>query len=129
MQTFQKEERLSSKKLIDELFKKGSAFVVSPFRLIWSESPLLSSSPVEVVISVPKKHFPKAVDRNRIKRQMREAYRKNKEIIYSHLRSKNKQLAMMLIYIDKVPCEYKEIESKIILTLQRCVKEHEKLSK
>ena len=129
MQTFKKEERLTSKKLIDELLKKGSSFVVFPFRLIWLETSLQSSFPSQIVITVSKKHFQRAVDRNKIKRQMREAYRKNKEIIYSYLRNKQQQNAMMLVYINKTFCPYKELEDKIILTLQRYREENEKSAK
>ena len=129
MQTFKKEERLTSKKLIEELLKNGSSFVEFPFRLIWMETSLQSSSPVQIVITVSKKHFPKAVDRNKIKRQMREAYRKNKEIIYSYLRNKQQQNTIMLVYINKVSCGYKEMEDKIILTLQRYREENEKSAK
>ncbi len=75
--TFPKRERLHSKKLIEELFNKGSYFYLYPIRLAYMESPPEQSAS-QAMFSVPKKRFKSAVARNRIKRQMREAYRLNK---------------------------------------------------
>ena len=87
--------------------------------MAWLVTELPSKFPAQIMMAVPKKNFPRALDRNRIKRHMREVYRKNKELIYSQLRNKGKQIALMLVYLDKTPAEYAEMEKKIILTLQR----------
>ena len=125
-QTFRKEERLCSKKIIKTLFEDGSSLTVHPFRLVWLKTVLKTEYPVQITISVPKKNIAKAVDRNKIKRQMRESYRKNKNILYKYLYNKDKQYAMALIYTAKDEIDYKEIETKIILTLQRFLEGNEK---
>jgi len=120
-QTFKKEERLFGRKIIDELFLRGKSFSVHPFRIIWLEIKLNASHPVQIVISVPKKKIKKAVKRNKIKRQIREAYRKNKYFLYEHLEKTRKQIAMMIIYTQTEEMTYKEIEKKIVITLQHFV--------
>ena len=78
--------------------------------------------PVELLISVSKRNFKRAVDRNRIKRLIREAYRKNKEILYNGLCERDKTLLLGLIYTPKTILKYKDIDRKIILILQRLIK-------
>ena len=76
---FPKEEHLCRKKLIEELFsKQGSSFGVYPLRIVWIPAPALTTAPPQVLISVSKRTFKRAVDRNRLKRLIREAYRLNK---------------------------------------------------
>ena len=77
--TFPKEEHLCRKKLIEELFsKQGSSFGVYPLRIVWIPAPTPTNAPPQVLISVSKRTFKRAVDRNRLKRLIREAYRLNK---------------------------------------------------
>ena len=77
--TFPKEEHLCRKKLIEELFSKQSfSFGVYPLRIVWIPAPAPTSAPPQVLISVSKRTFKRAVDRNRLKRLIREAYRLNK---------------------------------------------------
>jgi ribonuclease P protein component len=78
--TFSKKERLSSEKDIQELFKKGSSFYLFPFKILFL-SCSASAGPHQVLISVSKKNFKTAPDRNRIKRRLREGYRLNKHIL------------------------------------------------
>ncbi len=118
-QTFTKEERLSSRKLIEQVATEGKSFLVHPFKVIALEIKEEQKYPAQVMMSVAKKRFPRAVDRNRIKRLMREAYRKNKHTLYTALNEQNRKLALMLIYIGSELPEYKLTEDKIILILQR----------
>lgn len=93
-----------------------------PFRIVWIESDLPGDFPVQVLFSVPKKKFKSAVQRNRIKRRMREAYRKNKHLLYQHLSKTEKKLALGFIYTSPAESDYHEIEQKIILSLQYLVR-------
>ena len=119
MQTFTKAERLSSKVEIERLFETGNSFNSAPFKIIWQET-IDSSVPAKIVISIPKRLFKRAVDRNRLKRLTRETYRKNKYILYDSL--KNKKVLLMFIYTAKTIIDYKEMEEKIIVVLQRLSK-------
>lgn len=120
MQTYSKAERLCSSILIENLFKSGSSFHKPPFKFVWLENSE-SNVPVKTVISVPKRLFKKAVERNRLKRMIREAYRKNKASLYDSL-LENK-IHLMIIFTGKSIIKYKDIEEKIIEGLQRLVKE------
>lgn len=85
--TFQKEERLCSRKDIELLFRQGSSFFLYPFRIVFLSRPVSNDDkfPVSVLFSVPKRKFPSAVARNLLKRRMREAYRFHKPSLYAHL--------------------------------------------
>lgn len=76
--TLSKEERLSWKRYIDLLFAKGQSFVAFPLRVVYLTVEEETLAPVSILVSVPKKKFRRAVKRNLIKRQVREAYRVRK---------------------------------------------------
>jgi len=118
-QTFTKAERLSSRKLIELLFGSKQFFFQYPFKVLYQEIELKNQFPVQVLVSVSKRNFKKAVDRNRIKRLVREAFRKNKELLYETRKNKEKLLLLGLIYTGKTIPGYAEIEQKIILILHR----------
>ena len=118
MYTFKKEERLCSKKLLDELFHNGSSFLLYPYRIVWLRHALPFEVPVQVVINVPKRRFKKAVHRNLIKRRIREVYRLNKsESLYSFLQSHSAQLLLGIQYVGKDIAGYELIEKKLKLAL------------
>lgn len=120
MYTFKKEERLCSKKLLDELFNNGSSFILYPFRISWLPSVLNSSTPAQVVINVSKRKFKRATDRNLLKRRIREAYRLNKaELLYSSLEEKNLQILLSINYVGKEITAYPFIEKKLKSALEK----------
>jgi len=121
VQTFSKSERLNSKKVIDELFEKGKSFNQFPLKIIWRLLPD-EYTHTQVLFSVPKRIYKRAVDRNRIKRLMREAYRKNKKELIDAVGLK--KIAIMMIYLDKQIMDYHQLEKEIILGLKRLIKEN-----
>ncbi len=109
--SFKKEERLCSKKAISDLFENGNSFFHFPFRILWMESKTVIPFPAQIAITVPKKKFKKAYERNRIKRLIREAWRLNKHKLYSHLEKNNSSIEMMLIYTPSEMPDYKSVLS------------------
>ena len=122
---FSKAERLHSKKLIETLFKDGKSFFVHPFKVIFMITSVETSPPVSVLISVSKRNVKNATDRNRVKRLIREAYRLNKNQLSNHVSIKDKQLVIGLIYTGRTILPFAQIESKIILILQRLIEQDE----
>jgi ribonuclease P protein component len=112
--TFRKSERLSSPKIITNLFEKGNGLSCYPYKALWTKEAVVSKFPAQVCIAVPKKKFRKAHDRNRIKRKIREAYRKNKMLLYASLKEKNVKISLLLIYVAKEDLPYTDIENKMI---------------
>src|SRR5690606_35213930 len=91
---FKKEERLSSRKVIDLVYsEKSTSIFIHPLRFSWVQTALDTPFPAQVLIGVSRKKFRKAGQRNRIKRQLREVYRKNKHSIYALLTSENEKFA------------------------------------
>lgn len=120
MQSFKKEERLCNIKLIEKLFSDGSSFLVYPFRIIWLSEDLSSSSPVQVLISVPKRKFKRAVDRNLIKRRIREVYRLHKsEDIYPFLNEHSDKILLGINYIGNEIADYVFLEKKFKAAMVR----------
>lgn len=113
--TLSKAERLSSKTLIEQLFAGGSkSFPAFPLRVVymWIE-PAEGEVPSSILISVPKKRFKRAVKRNLVKRQVREAYRKNKYLLLDTLTAKNKRLVLAFIWLDNKIHSSLEVEEKV----------------
>jgi ribonuclease P protein component len=112
--TFKREERLSKEKVIQELFDKGSSFYLYPFKVYFMQNPDPGFPVHQVLISVSKKNFKRAVDRNLIKRIIRESYRLNKKL----LANRNK-LLIAYIYSIKEILPSSQIEERLVRTFKR----------
>jgi ribonuclease P protein component len=115
--SFRKEERLSREKHIQELFDKGSSFYLFPFKVFFRPHPDADHPVHQVLISVSARNFKKAVDRNLIKRRMREAYRMQK-----HALPESPKLLVGLVYAHKEILVFDEIRQKLQPVLQRISK-------
>ncbi len=109
--TFQRAERLKRRKVIGALFQKGQSFGQYPLRAIFVKLEEREGAfPVQFAVSVPKRKFPKAAHRNRIRRRVKEAYRLNKHRLYGVLEEQEGQLALMVLYVAKEELPFEEIE-------------------
>jgi ribonuclease P protein component len=115
--SFPKEERLHSKKLITELFSKGSSFNLYPLRFVFIKAAAPTATPPQVLVSVSKRYFKKAVDRNRIKRQLREVYRQHKQLLQTD--GTHRIQLIGILYIGKDKSDYDLIRKKLISGLER----------
>jgi ribonuclease P protein component len=120
--TFTKEERLCSKKLLAALYSNSSSFLVYPYKINWYFTPQdlnPKSSKAQVVFSVSKKRFKHSVDRNLIKRRIREVYRLQKQkLLYLSLDKPNQQLILGISYVGKeiLPSDFLEKKIKLVFS-------------
>jgi len=116
---FQKNERLTSIKEVDELFSKGRSHFQFPFKLYWTKKVDPVAFSVKMLVTVPKSYSKKAVDRNLIRRRIKEAYRLNKHILKEHeeLKAFPVTLQIAFIYVAKQPLEFLFLEKKLKATL------------
>mgnify|MGYP000082867496 CR=1 FL=1 len=124
MQTLKKKERLCNVTAISRLFRDGRSIFRHPVKLLWLPYEWEGDEAVQLLVTVPKRNFKKAVDRNRIKRLMREIFRKNKEIIIRD--SDSKKFLIGLVFTGKEIPGYTSLEPIIISLLQRLIQDHEK---
>ena len=121
--TYPKNQKLKSKKTIDLLFSEGVSVSKYPLRLVFVESnyglDFSKNEKLKVGVSVSKKNFKKAVDRNYFKRLLREAYRLNKHILLENIQ---KNYAMMFFYQTKDRLTFKEINLKMIQLFEKFLK-------
>lgn len=117
--TLCKSERLDKKKVIEKMFAGGSrSFSVFPLRVVYLPVEELDAN-VSILVSVSKRRFKRAVKRNRVKRQIREAYRVNKHELLSVLAERQCRLAVAFIYISDQLAESSVIEDRMKTALAR----------
>lgn len=143
--TFTKAERITSRKVIDQLFKKGSTdgkqsaartFYLFPFRLLYMSQPEPTVLPTDqaqpeqiqpstaiapaILITVSKRNFKRAVDRNKIRRRIREAYRLNKSLLFgTPAKPKSPPTYITFIYTVKTEISFEEIEKGMKIALSK----------
>jgi ribonuclease P protein component len=111
---FVKKERLNNEMLIKELFEKGSSFYFFPFKVNFLSNPDQNFPFHQVMFSVSKRNFKKAVDRNLLKRRMREAFRVNKQALPA-----SGKLLIAYIYTAKEILTFAQIQERLVKTLNR----------
>ena len=115
--TFPKSQRLTSRVVMDEIFSKGEELKKFPYLLKYVKEKGVEKGEVKIVISVPKRKAKLATDRNRLRRQIREAYRLHKNSLLEYCAANQIKLALFLIYTGKEKEQYQLIEAKLKLTL------------
>ncbi len=125
MVKFRKSERLCSRKSIGNLFVNGNSLIHYPFRVIWLDSGAERPFPVKIAFSVPARRVKKAVDRNRIKRLIRESYRHNKNTLYESPLFLNRTIDIALIYVSGEIYEFDYINTRLKELLTKFIREYE----
>ena len=126
-----KRERLYLREEIEHLYTQGRTFISYPIRIVWLAEPAArrtdrAQAPVAIVISVGKRRFKRAVDRNRIKRQMRSAYRLNKDPLWRIAEEKHRVVRIALQSVAKEMPTYQEFDHAMRRAIARIIKELER---
>jgi ribonuclease P protein component len=122
-------EKLKSEKELTRLFESGKSFTAYPIKVIYQITGETGNQSVQAAFTVSKRNFKRAVDRNRIKRLMREAYRLNKKNFLEKLKTSKSSARLILIFLDRKLPEFAQVHDKIIIILQRLSEDHEESSK
>ncbi len=122
-QKLEKKERIDSRTLIERLFAKGESRSMSffPLRIVYMyvDKTELDATSLQMMVSVSKKHFKRAVKRNRVKRQIRDSFRRNKMLLASSTLDDSKTLAIAFIWLSDELYSSAEIEKKMKALMQR----------
>ena len=117
--TLSRNEKLKGRKAIEQLFSVGKSFTISPFRLFYFIPEETDGEILQAGFTVSTKYFKKAVDRNRVKRLLREAYRLQKQILTDDLTLTNKRLRFFIIYTGNELPDYNMVFEKVTAILKR----------
>ena len=119
---FDKQEKLKSRKLIEQLFASGNTFLLFPIKVVYVIVEERMDFPIKIGVSASKKNFKTAIDRNRIKRLLRENYRINKHPLHSYISVSGKQVALFFMYIDKKLPDNSVLQKKMPLVIDKLIK-------
>ncbi len=121
--SLQRAERLKSRKEIERLFGgAGKSFAQYPLRLIYRRQEQRGDTPIQISISVPKRRFKRAVQRNRLRRRIREAYRRSKWTLYNRMGEQTHTYSWMLLYIGKEEYDFETIDRAMRGIIRRFIK-------
>lgn len=119
---FTKSERLSRKSMIERLYAEGRSVAAFPLRAVYLPiEPEEGEPEASILIAVSKKRFRHAVDRNLVKRRLREAYRLNKHSFVEKLQQKGCHMAVSILYLDKQHHSYSHLQSRLAKLLQKII--------
>lgn len=116
---FPKQEHLCSKAHLTDLFEKGESLISYPIRAIWNVVPAVEGCPVKVVVSVSKKKFKHAVDRNKTKRLLRESYRLNKVPLQHLALTHGCSVHIIFIWLSPELTSFNRVEKKMAGALSK----------
>lgn len=122
VQTFRKEERLCSRRLIDQLYAEGHRLMAFPYSVQWMLT--AGPTPCQVLIVAPKRKFHHAVDRNRVRRLTRECWRTRKDAFYDFLRERNISIVVSMVYVHNEIMDYEQLGykmDKLIAALEKAL--------
>ena len=117
--SYPKNEKLKSKKIIDLLFTEGKSVSKYPLRLVYLKHDFEDDVPLKMGVSVSKKYFKNAVDRNYFKRVLRESYRLNKQLLIENIDAK---YCLMFFYQTNEKLSYQEINQKTVQLFEKLTK-------
>jgi len=120
---YNKIEKLKSRKLIQQLFSEGKSFTVFPLKFFFMPAKEPLDFFVKTGVGASSRNFKKAVNRNYIKRLLRETYRTHKLPLHEYLQQRNKQIVLFILYIDKTLPDFITLSAKMPAALQRLMKE------
>ena len=117
--SYNKNEKLKSRKMLNQLFAEGKSFSVFPVKVFFLPMHFANNRPINAGVGVSARNFKKAVDRNRIKRLLRECYRLNKLSLHTTITGKNKPMAVFFLYIGKDMPDYTILNEKMKAVLNK----------
>lgn len=117
--SFGKKEKLKSRKHLDELFAAGKSFAVFPIKIFYAEVKANIDFQVKVGVGATKRNFKKSVDRNKVKRLLREAYRVNKQPLLDFANEKKKNVSVFFLLIDRTIPDLQLLNNKMPLIIEK----------